>query len=251
MNSQISETTSTKPVSKKTLPAKYNQLMVFVYWFINHQKSNGKITSDVYDEYLNTFHVFDSIELQMEHLDDFFGDFKVIQKKMKNDIREKNKQPKKKKEIVPTESPKKRGRKKKEVIDNRSEEQKIVDEIVAKAQLEFSKEAKTNEINQTEDTNPTKPEIKKKRGRPRKERRIVSVCADDDIIGALIAEAQRESGLIESSDEDSDSEEEIEVRKFINNDIVYLIDDNNNIYDHQSHDLIGIWNNDSEKIDRL
>jgi hypothetical protein len=41
------------------------------------------------------------------------------------------------------------------------------------------------------------------------------------------------------------------VRKFINNDILYLIDDNNNIYDHQSHDIIGIWNDISKKIDKL
>ena len=48
---------------------------------------------------------------------------------------------------------------------------------------------------------------------------------------------------------DSDSEEEIEVRKFIYNDILYLIDDNNNIYDYHSHDCIGKWNNESKIIE--
>lgn len=259
MNSKINETVSTKTAAKKSLPAKYNQLLVFGYWFLNHQKSNGKITSEVYDEYLSTFHVFDDIELQIEYLNNFLGDFKLINKNLKNDIREKNKKPKtkKKKEVDPNEAPKKRGRKKKEVIDDRTEEQKLIDEIVANAQSEFAAEEKnqssiiTQEANQTEVDKPTEPEVKKKRGRPRKERKIVSVCADDDLIGALLAQSQRESELNESLDEDSEEEEEIEVRKFINNDILYLIDDNNTIYDHQSHDIIGKWNDILEKIDKL
>lgn len=257
MNSKI------KTVAKKSLPVKYNQLLVFGYWFLNHQKSNGKITSDVYDEYLSTFHVFDGIESQMEYLNNFFSDFKMIQKNLKNDIREKNKKPKtkKKKEVDPNEPPKKRGRKKKEVVDNRTEEQKLIDEIVANAQCGFVTEEKNqvdpiHEVKLEEssiitENKPTESEIKKKRGRPRKERKIVSVCAGDDLIGALLAKSQCESKLNENSDEGTDSEEEIEVRKFINNDVLYLIDDNNNIYDHDSHDLIGIWNDIKKEIDKL
>lgn len=267
MNSKINE--PTKTAAKKSLPVKYNQLLVFGYWFLNHQKSNGKITSEVYDEYLSTFHVFDDIESQMEYFNNFFGEFKSIHKNLKNDIRAKNKKPKakKKKETDPNEPPKKRGRKKKEVVDNRTEDQKLIDQIIASAQFESIQEVKSIavgekvmeedcqenhiEINQTD----VKPEIKKKRGRPRKERKIVSVCAGDYLIEALIAQSQRESKLNENSDEDSDSEEEeaeeIEVRKFINNDILYLIDDNNNIYDHQSHDLIGLWDDVSQKVDKL
>jgi hypothetical protein len=303
MNSKINEITDSKTVAKKSLPAKYNQLLVFGYWFLNHQKSNGKITPEVYDDYISTFHIFDGIESQMQYLDNFFSEFKLIHKNLKNDIREKNKKPKtkKKKEVDPNEPPKKRGRKKKEVVDNRTEEQKLIDEIVASAQCGFVAEEKnqvepiqevksefvaeeknqvepiqevkseikwivvgenteekseessiiTEEENQTEVDKPTEPEVKKKRGRPRKERKIVSVCADDDLIGALLAQSQRESELNESLDEDSDSEEEIEVRKFINNDILYLIDDNNNIYDHLSHDIIGKWNDIKKKIDKL
>jgi len=244
MNSKINE--PTKTAAKKSLPVKYNQLLVFGYWFLNHQKSNGKITSEVYDEYLSAFHVFDGIESQMEYFNDFFGEFKSIHKNLKNDIRAKNKKPKakKKKEIDPNEPPKKRGRKRKEVVDNRTEDQKLIDQIIASAQSEFAPEEK----NQT-DVKTIEPEKKKKCGRPRKVRQIISVCANDDLIGALIAQSQRESSLNENSYEDSDSDEEIEVRKFINNDILYLIDDNNNIYDHQSHDLIGIWNDVSQKVD--
>jgi hypothetical protein len=281
MNSKINETTA----AKKSLPAKYNQLLVFGYWFLNHQKSNGKITPEVYDEYLSTFHIFDGVESQMEYFNDFFEGFKLINKNLKNDIREKNKKPKakKNKEVDPNEPPKKRGRKKKEVVDNRTEEQKIVDEIIASAQVGFDREEKNQvdpvqdvksevkwivveenseakseensiimkEANKTEVDKPLEPEIKKNRGRPRKERKIVSVCADNDLIEALLAQTQCKPEINKNLDDGSDSEEEIEVRKFINNDILYLIDDNNNIYDHQSHDLIGIWNDDTKKVDKL
>ena len=245
--------------AKKSLPAKYNQLLVFGYWFLNHQKSNGKITPEVYNEYLSTFHVFDGVELQMEYLNNFLGDFKMIQKNLKNDIREKTK---KKKEPDPNVPPKKRGRKKKEVIDNRTEEQKLIDEIVANAQNSFVADEPNEPVQQVEcvvenvdepvqqvecvvenanePNEPNEPDNKKKRGRPKKERKVVSVCADDDLIGALIAH---------EINGDSDSEEEIEVRKFIYNDILYLIDDNNNIYDYQSHDCIGKWNDESKIIE--
>ena len=226
--------------AKKSLPAKYNQLLVFGYWFLNHQKSNGKITPEVYNEYLSTFHVFDGVELQMEYLNNFLGDFKMIQKNLKNDIREKNKKPKtkKKKELDPNVPPKKRGRKKKEVIDNRTEEQKLIDEVVANAQNSFVADEPKEPVQQVECVVETGN--KKKRGHPKKERKVVSVCADNDLIGALLAD---------EINGDSDSEEEIEVRKFIYNDILYLIDDNNNIYDYQSHDCIGKWNDDSKIIE--
>jgi len=107
------------------------------------------------------------------------------------------------------------------------------------------------EANKTRVDKPFETEIKKNRGRPRKERKIVSVCADNDLIEALLAQTQCEPEINKNLDNGSDSEEEIEVMKFINNDILYLIDDNNNIYDHQSHDLIGIWNDDTKKVDKL
>jgi len=222
MNSEINQTTATR----KSLPAKYNQVLTFGYWFLNHLKSNGTITLKVYEEYLNTFHVFDGIEPQMQYLNNFFDDFKIIQKNLKTDVREKNKKMKtktKKSKITdPDQPPKKRGRKKKEVIDNRTAEQKLIDEIVANAQNEVKTEEMTDVKSEvkTEEMTDVKSEVK------------WIVVGEHPV-----------------THEDDSSEEEIDVRKFINNNIVYLIDDNNNVYDYQSHQLIGTWNDVSQKID--
>jgi hypothetical protein len=66
-------------------------------------------------------------------------DFKMIDKHLKKEIREKKKPPKvsKKKETLTKDpdAPKpKRGRKKKVIIDTRTPEEKLIDEIVAQAQ---------------------------------------------------------------------------------------------------------------------
>lgn len=233
----INTSTSTntkKIVVKKSLPAKYNQLLVFGYWFLNHQKSSGKITPEVYDEYLHTFHVFDGIEDQMEYLNNFLNDFKLIQKNLKNDIRKKNKKPKtkKKKEIDPNVPPKKRGRKKKEVVDNRTPEQKLIDEIVANAQLGISSEEKT--------ISPV-PEVKSE---------IKWIVVGECPVNPG-NDCENKQDAHNEVDEHLDSEEEIEVRKFIYNDILYLIDDNDNIYDHHTHNIMGRWNNVTQQIGKI
>ena len=52
---------------------------------------------------------------------------------------------------------------------------------------------------------------------------------------------------------ESDSEEEIEVTKFTdpNTDIEYYKDQNNKLYDPNTQDEIGIWNEKTQSIDLL
>ena len=100
------------------------------------------------------------------------------------------------------------------------------------------------------DTKPkdTKPKEKKKRGRPRKEKRIVSYVWDNEneLLNALIAEARKEiqgpihkeTEKIETSDEYD--EESVCVQIFVHNNNKYLIDSDNNIYHETSHEEIGV-----------
>lgn len=188
--------------SRRVLPSKYNKICVFGYWILNELKSEDKISSDVYDKYLDKLHIFDDLESQIMNLDKFWDDFKDIETKMKQNIKTK-----KKKYAKP---------RKYQVIEGGYEAQE-----------------------------------KKKRGRPRKEKKIVS-CTGDDIIGELIAQAKRnqeDAGLsdtedelmVEEYDDSNASDEEIEVKKIMINDKLYLIDDNNLVYDVESHDEIGTY----------
>ena len=135
MNSEHSEHSEHSKL-KSRLPAKYNQLFVFTYWLLNQMKSKNTITDDVYNEYIETFHIYGNIPEQIDYLNNFMDEFKMIDKHLKKEIREKKKPPKvsKKKEKDPDAPKPKRGRKKKAIIDTRTPEEKLIDEIVAQAQ---------------------------------------------------------------------------------------------------------------------
>ena len=107
-------------------------------------------------------------------------------------------------------------------------------------------------------TNKDIEKVPKKRGRPRKIKTITSCVADDDIIAQLIAESRRsdtssidcvdhEEDVVDT-DEENEEEQEIEVQKIILNNVTYLIDDNDNIYDFETHDELGTYDNKHHRI---
>ena len=132
----MSHTTTT---TKKNLPAKYNKILVFGYWLMKDLHDHGTISQTVLDEFTQRFHIFGSVESQIEVLDNFLESFKITHKNLKKEIRQQHKI--KKVAVKPVEEksaiiPNKRGRKKKIIEDTRSEEEKLMDEIISRAQLE-------------------------------------------------------------------------------------------------------------------
>lgn len=117
------------PISEKTvdkLPAKYEKFIMFSYWMSEQLKNSENPNLET------MAHVFGSVSEQMEFIDGFLEDYKIICKNYKKDVRDRIKAAKPPKE--PKEQ-KKRGRKKKEeVVDTRTDEEKLMDEIIANAQ---------------------------------------------------------------------------------------------------------------------
>ena len=72
---------------------------------------------------------------------------------------------------------------------------------------------------------------------------VVSSVGDDDIIQHLMAVCERNG--IETDEEDS---EEIEVRKIIIYDVTYLIDDDSNVYDVETHEALGVYDKNTLQI---
>lgn len=101
---------------------------------------------------------------------------------------------------------------------------------------------------------------KKKRGRPKKNKEIVSNNAGEDLIASLLEQentgsqeekkAGASSELIEEEVEDED-EDETKVIKFDIEGKTYLKSEDNVLYDMESHDAIGIWNEESNKIEEI
>ena len=84
-----------------------------------------------------------------------------------------------------------------------------------------------------------KPE-KKRRGRPRKNKKIESneeLVKGNDLIASLVAE------VADKSTDDDDEEESINVKKITINSVMYLISHNDDIYDFDSHEHIGVFKN--------
>ena len=81
--------------------------------------------------------MFGIVESQIEVLDNFLESFKIIHKNLKKNIRQQHTVARKATKVssdVPVVTPKKRGRKKKIIQDTRTEEEILMDEIIASAQ---------------------------------------------------------------------------------------------------------------------
>jgi len=101
---------------------------------------------------------------------------------------------------------------------------------------------------------------KKKRGRPKKTKEIVNNNAGEDLIASLLEQKNKEpieekneelqeENIVE--DEDEDEDDETKVVKFEIEDKTYLKSEDNVLYDMESHDAIGIWNEESRIIDEI
>ena len=99
-------------------------------------------------------------------------------------------------------------------------------------------------------------EEKKKRGRPRKEKEVVSNRVGEDLIASLLTEQvnTKEEVVIIKDVEEEEEEEEEEETKVIKVELcgkMYLRTEGNMLYDCDSHDAVGMWNEEKNSIDEL
>ena len=131
MNTQVTEpiVESQEKVKQKNFISKREGLdhLVFGYWFI-HQLELDDVTKA---KAMNKLRLFDGYEIQNEFMGCFMDDYKTIEKEVTKNINNHFKPVKEKKEKknVDGEKPK-RGRPKVEKKDSRSEQEKLVDQII-------------------------------------------------------------------------------------------------------------------------
>ena len=96
------------------------------------------------------------------------------------------------------------------------------------------------------------------RGRPRKEKEVVSNEVGERLIASLLCGSSLSSSSLEGSLKsiketciEDEEEEEIEVVKFELLGKVYLRSEENILFDIESHDGIGVWNELEERIEEL
>ena len=103
---------------------------------------------------------------------------------------------------------------------------------------------------------------KKKRGRPKKVKEKVSNSVGEELIASLLDQTLIEDEVVndvivdeelaeEIVDESDEEGEETDVVKFEHNGKEYLKSENNILFDIESHDALGIWNEKEGKIDAI
>lgn len=148
---------------KKTLPVKYNQMLVFGYWMLGNMKSEESISNDVFESMMRKLHIFDGTELQIEFLDTFMRQFPELNKQLKKDILPKEKK-EKKQASKETKEKKRPGRPRKEKKIVTVESMDIIAELVAEAQREemaTSSEMEIDEESEEEEEEEEEIEVQK------------------------------------------------------------------------------------------
>lgn len=291
--SQVETTTPVNNEVKKQpivkLTDKYNRYVVLIYKLLNEMKNTDTISEDTYIAMLKgATPLFQDGAAQKEYLEDFFESYKGLKNNMNSELRILNKPVKEKKKNMTGEPPKKRGPKKKEIVDNRSEEEKLIDNLVQAAQSAEDSTAQSD-TKDSNDENIDKNEIKdevecvvaivdkpkmQRKRKPKKE--VVNVdCIEDgcktpelpDLSQSLetpenvpkpkktprapkkqkketVVEVPVEIPKMEELNEEdySSDEEEIVVRRWSFEGKNYLKDEENNVYDCETQDVIGKFN---------
>jgi len=106
-----------------------------------------------------------------------------------------------------------------------------------------------------EDTGSECSMEKKKRGRPKKEKAVVCNNVGEELIASLVSEQTnvcKETELLaENINEEEEEEDETNVVKFEINGKFYLKSEDNILFDINSHDAIGVWNEETSEIGEL
>lgn len=213
-----------KKARAASLPAKYGKFIQYSYYLIRAinnaaLEQNGAVLIDE-DQFITAAHVFDNIANQQAFVASFLEN-KNIAKEMRTHLADK-----KKAEVVAAKA----------AAKAEKEAEKNAAKAAAKAEKDAAKAA-SKPAKQPKDTKSKSKKAKK--------------TVEPDLVTSLVALANTSVAPTASSGNatvaDND-EEELDVRVITINAKEYLIDDNNNLYDSNSHAVIGIWNKETNSI---
>ena len=217
-----------KKARAPSLPAKYGKFIQYSYYLIRAinnaaLEKNGAVLIDE-DQFITAAHVFDNIANQQAFVGSFLEN-KNIAKEMRTHLAEK-----KKAEVVAAKA----------AAKAEKEAEKNAAKAAAKAAKAAAKPAK-----QPKDSKPKDTKSKSKKAKSSVEPDLVTslvALANTSLAPTATAIAAGNTNVADNE------EEELDVRVITINAKEYLIDDNNNLYDSNSHAVIGIWNKEKNTI---
>ena len=257
-DSESKTTTESKP-KKPTLKEKHSRFLVSNYTLIQHLAAKGLLTEEGIESAYGEIKLFAPVEDQEAFYETYITESKTTKKTMKKFVTQRNKPPKaprksraKKAESETTTdgAKEKKPRAKKStkvdddtnvdvVADNTAE---LVNELTAAATTALESPVVESQTDTT-----TAPEAPKKARKPRakktdtkegetkeKKPRGRKTKKDAEVVAPVVQETT-----------ENEEEEEIHTQEITIGDKLYLIDSDNNLYSHDSHEQVGTF--DSEK----
>jgi Skp family chaperone for outer membrane proteins len=171
------------------------------------------------EKFFEQAHVFDTVDNQQSFVNEFLEN-KGIAKEMRGHVADKKKAAK-------------------EAEKEAAKAKKVAEKEAAKDAKKAEKEAAKEAAKKEKGANKGKKAPKKTA--PKK-----VVEAEPDLVTSLVTMATSEEVPLQEEEEP-----ELDVRTFKHDGVEYLIDDNNNLYDTNTHETVGSFNVESRKIIRV
>ena len=222
--------------------------LVFGFWFLSNARRDGLITDELFTQLTEKMHLFDGCDQQREFMSSFVAkdNFKAHEKDLKLAVKShaaalKPAKKSRKAKLDPDAPKPKRGRPTKPKVDNRTEEQKLCDEIIKAAQeapvdTKENVEVVNEKLDLVEEAPSTPVEKTKKKKTPKAPKKSKKVIEVVEVPPPM------------ELDEDDYEEEEVDVTEWHYDGKDYYKDNNNNIYDVKTQDKIGVFDPDANMI---
>ena len=257
-NSESKTTTESKP-KKPSLKEKHSRFLVSNYTLIQHLAAKGLLTEEGVESAYGEIKLFAPVEDQEAFYETYITESKTTKKTMKKFVTQRNKPPKaprksraKKAESATTTdgAKEKKPRAKKStkvdddtnvdvVADNTAE---LVNELTAAATTALESPVVESQTDTT-----TAPEAPKKARKPRAKKTDTKEgeTKEKKPRGRKTKKETEVAAPVVQETAENDEEEEIHTQEITIGDKLYLIDSDNNLYSHDTHEQVGTF--DSEK----
>lgn len=260
-NSESKTTTESKP-KKPSLKEKHSRFLVSNYTLIQHLAAKGLLTEEGVESAYGEIKLFAPVEDQEAFYETYITESKTTKKTMKKFVTQRNKPPKapRKSRAKKTESEtttdgakeKKPRAKKSTKVDDDTNVDVVADNTAALVN-ELTAAATTaleSPVVESQTDTTTAPEAPKKARKPRakktdtkegetkeKKPRGRKTKKETEVAAPVVQEAT-----------ENDEEEEIHTQEITIGDKLYLIDSDNNLYSHDSHEQVGTFDSENNAV---
>ena len=250
-NVEVTQNVQAKKERKLILSDKYSKFLVSNFNLIRLLESQGLLSQEGVEAAYSEIRLMSSIEDQIEYYEAFLADVKGskgnpgVKSQMKKYVTQRNKPPKvprakkerKPKEQVVETAPTDETKPKKERKPRAKKETKISDESTNDVVAELV-EAANSSMDETIEQPDVEPVKKARKPRAKKEAAVEEALVEEALVEEVKKTKKSKTKKVEESPQE---EESIHTNEFVLDGKTYLIDSDNNLYDINSHEEVGVY----------